>query len=120
MTKNEILRKLCRKYLKKLRYIAMKHGIASWVDETIEATKNPNCKPSEYEVNLLARCVNDERIKREEIPPLLGKNYRKCNEADDFSRIKKLPTVGIYSKISAVLYANGVKLPKKKKYQYVK
>ena len=106
MSRNKCLRALCRDYLRKLRYLANKHGMGSWIDETIKETYNPNCKPTEHEVELLSRAVNDERLTRTEIPPLLGKNYRECTEDGDFDRIRKLPRQGIYSKVSAILYEN--------------
>lgn len=53
---------------------------------------------------MLSRCVDDERISRKDIPEILGKSYRQCESDGVFDRIKKLRHVGIYSKISALLY----------------
>lgn len=55
---------------------------------------------------MLARCVDDERISRTDIPKLLGESYRKSENNGVFDRIKKLKRVGIYSKVSALIYKN--------------
>ena len=89
--------------------MANKHGMGGWIDETIKETYNPNCKPTEHEVELLSRAVNEERLKRTEVPPILGKNYKECFEDNDFNKIKKLPKQGVYSKVSTLLYASEKK-----------
>ena len=103
MTKrNETLQALCRDYLGKLRYMAKKHGID--VDSIIRANKRKECEATNKEVEMLSRCVNDERVSRTDIPKILGKSYRQSNEDGDFERIKKLKYQGIYSKVSALLF----------------
>lgn len=108
MTKrNETLQALCRDYLGKLRYMAKKHGID--VDSIICANKRNECEATQKEVEMLSRCVDDERVSRTDVPKILGKSYRQSNEDGDFERIKKLKRQGIYSKISALLYKNRKK-----------
>ena len=103
MTKrNETLQALCRDYLGKLRYMAKKHGID--VDSIIRANKRKECDATNKEVEMLSRCVDDERVSRTDVPKILGKSYRQSNEDGDFERIKKLKYQGIYSKVSALLY----------------
>ena len=103
MTKrNETLQALCRDYLGKLRYMAKKHGID--VDSIIRANKRKECSATNKEVEMLSRCVDDERVSRTDVPKILGKSYRQSNEDGDFERIKKLKYQGIYSKVSALLY----------------
>jgi hypothetical protein len=103
MTKrNETLQALCRDYLGKLRYMAKKHGID--VDSIIRANKRKECEATNKEVEMLSRCVDDERVSRTDVPKILGKSYRQSNEDGDFERIKKLKYQGIYSKVSALLY----------------
>ena len=105
MTKrNETLQALCRDYLGKLRYMAKKHGID--VDSIIRANKRKECEATNKEVEMLSRCVDDERVSRTDVPKILGKSYRQSNEDGDFDRIKKLKYQGIYSKVSALLYKN--------------
>lgn len=105
MTKrNETLQALCRDYLGKLRYMAKKHGID--VDSIIRANKRKECEATNKEVEMLSRCVDDERVSRTDVPKILGKSYRQSNEDGDFERIKKLKYQGIYSKVSALLYKN--------------
>lgn len=102
--KNETLQALCRDYLGKLRYMAKKHGID--VDAIIRANRRNECEATQKEVEMLARCVDDERISRTDIPKLLGESYRQSESSGVFDRIKKLKRVGIYSKVSALIYKN--------------
>lgn len=104
MTKrNETLQAMCRDYLGKLRYMGKKHGIE--VDSIIRANKRKECEATNKEVEMLSRCVDDERVSRTDIPKILGKSYRRSEEDGDFDRIKKLKHQGIYSKVSALLFA---------------
>ena len=100
--RNETLQALCRDYLGRLRYMARKHGID--VDSIIRANKRNECEATQKEVEMLSRCVDDERIARNDIPKLLGESYRKTESDGVFDRIKRLRHVGTYSKISALLY----------------
>ena len=102
--RNETLQALCRDYLGKLRYMAKKHGID--VDAIIRANRRNECEATQKEVEMLARCVDDERISRTDIPKLLGESYRQSESSGVFDRIKKLKRVGIYSKVSALIYKN--------------
>ena len=99
--RNETLQALCRDYLGKLRHMGKKHGID--VDSIIKLNKRGECSATNKEVEMLARCVNDERVSRTDIPKILGKSYRQSNEDGDFERIKKLKYQGIYSKVSTLL-----------------
>ena len=102
--RNETLQALCRDYLLRLRYMAKKHGID--VDSIIRANKRNECEATQKEVEMLARCVDDERIARNDIPKMLGESYRKSENNGVFDKIKKLRHVGIYSKVSALIYKN--------------
>jgi len=102
--RENILQELCRVYLTRLKSLANKHRLGGWVDEIMTENKNNKCKATEEEVEILSRILDEERISRTDVPKLLGKSYRKCDEADDFDQIKKLRHVGIYSKVSALLY----------------
>lgn len=105
----EELQHLCRYYLRKLRYIAKKHGLSDWLGNIIKDNKNKKCEATEKECEMLSRLCNDERITRSEIPDLLNKSYRQCFDDDDFNKIRKLKRTGIYSKISARLHAIKLK-----------
>ena len=107
--RDECLQALCRSYLRKLRHIASKHGLGSFVDGIIKANRRRECEGTRKEVEMLARMVDEERIERSDIPEALGKSYRKCIEDGDFDRVKKLKRVGIYSKLSVLLYKNQKK-----------
>lgn len=115
MKRNETLQALCRDYLGKLRYMANKHGLGNWISNVIKANKRGECSATEKEVNALSRLCNDERVTREEVPKILCKSYRECNENEDFDKIKKFKRLGIYSKISTLLYANKIKYKTKVK-----
>ena len=82
--------------------MAKKHGID--VDSIIRANKRKECEATNKEVEMLARCVDDERVSRTDVPKILGKSYRQSNEDGDFEHIKKLKHQGIYSKVSALLF----------------
>lgn len=103
---NENLQAMCRDYLTRLRYMARKHGID--VDAIIRANRRKECVATKHEVELLSRACDDERISRKDIPELLGKSYRQCESEGIFDRIKKLRHVGIYSKISTLLFKHKI------------
>ena len=106
--RNETLQALCRDYLSRLRYMAKKHGID--VDSIIRANKRNECEATRKEVEMLSRCVDDERISRTDIPKLLGESYRKSESTGVFDRIKKLKRVGIYSKVGAILLGKELEI----------
>jgi hypothetical protein len=101
---DDTLQTICRDYLNKLRPIAEKFGLGKFVDETIEANSRGKCVGTEREVQMLSRMVDDERIARKDIPKILGKSYRQANDDEDFEHIKRLRRVGIYIKVSALLF----------------
>ncbi len=103
MTENDTLQALCRTYLRRLRYIASKHGLGAFVDDLIAQNKQDECRGTRHEVEMLSRMCDDERVSRHDIPALLGVSYRKCEESGVFTRLKKLRHVGVYSKISVLL-----------------
>lgn len=105
-SRNETLQRLCRDYLGRLRYVASKHGLLPQLNNLIAMNKRRECVGTEREVQMLSRMVDDERVSRADIAPMLGKSYRQCVESDDFGRIKRLKRVGLYSKVSALLYAH--------------
>ena len=101
--RNDVLQSLCRGYLGRLRYIADKHGLGEFVGRMIKENREDKCSATEKEVRMLSRLCNDERLARNEVPKVVGKSYRQCVTDGDFERIRKLPHVGIYSKVSALL-----------------
>lgn len=106
---NTALQTMCRYYLTKLKGIAKKYGIEWFVDDLIEQNKQKKCQGTKQEVALLARAVNDERLKRLDVPEVLNKSYMQCVDDGDFDMIEKLPRLGIYSKISTILHLSGIK-----------
>ena len=108
MSKNDLLQKLCRDYLTRLKELANRYGLGSWVDETIKENANKTCSATEEEVEILSKICDDERVQRTDIPKILGVSYRHCVDNDVFDKIKKFPHVGIYSKISAILFKNNL------------
>lgn len=99
---NGALQALCRAYLRRLRYMARKHGVD--VDGLISANKRGECEATLKEVEMLSRCVDDERLARKDVPRVIGKSYRQCTNDGTFERLKTLRHVGIYSKVSALLF----------------
>lgn len=57
---------------------------------------------------MLSRMCDDERVSRIEVPKILGKTYTQCFDGQDFDKVKKLRHVGIYSKVSAILYGKEI------------
>ena len=104
-SRNEMLQRLCRDYLGRLRYVASKHGLLPQLNNLIAMNKRRECVGTEREVQMLSRMVDDERISRTDIPKLLGESYRKSESDGVIDKIKKLRHVGIYSKVSALLFA---------------
>lgn len=104
MTRNEKLQSLCRHYLNNLRDVAKELGLLPWLDKTIDDNINNKCSGTEEQVEMLARMCDDERLKRTDVPKELGKSYRQSFEDGDFEKIKTLKHVGIYSKISTLLF----------------
>jgi hypothetical protein len=111
--RNETLQALCRDYLSKLRYMARKHGLLPQLNALIASNRNGSCSATEKEVNALSRLCDDERLSRKEIPRVIGKSYRRCEEDGTFDRIKKLRYLGIYSKVDVLLRKEKVKSTKK-------
>lgn len=107
--RNKVLQSLCREYLARLYTLASKYGLGGFIKETIQLNRQEKCQGTEEEVELLARCVNDDRIARNDIPKLFGKSYRQCESKGDFDKIKKLGHVGTYSKVSALLFKHEQK-----------
>lgn len=104
------LQHLCRGYLLKARDFAIRHNLSCVIDDLIRRNESGECSATEDEVVMLSRLVDDERLCRTEVPELLCKSYRKCVEDDDFGKIDKLRRVGVYGKVSALLFrhANAV------------
>lgn len=108
-TTNRSLQRICRDYLVKLRPVAQKFGLEDFVDNTISLNEQGKCAGTDEEVAMLSRACDDERLTRTDVSKLLGKSYRKSYEDGDFEQIDKLRHVGIYSKISTLLYKAEIK-----------
>lgn len=105
MKRNEPLQRLCREYLKRLQYMADKHGLGFWLRDVIKENKRGECEATKNEVRMLARMVDEERVERKDIPSIVGKSYRQCVEENVFERLDTLKRQGIYSRLSALLMA---------------
>ena len=114
-TRNEALQRLCRDYLGRLRYVASKHGLLPQLNNLIAMNKRRECVGTEREVQMLSRMVDDERMKRHDVPKLCNMSYRQFDSNEYFNNIKRLKHVGIYSKVSALLFADKIKKKNKNK-----
>ena len=94
--RNETLQALCRDYLGRLRYMGKKHGID--VDSIIRANKRKECEATNKEVEMLSRCVDDERVSRTDIPKILGKSYSKLMKMATLNTSRNLNTKGFTAK----------------------
>lgn len=108
------LQELCREYLGNLRHIARKYGLEGFVRDMMNRNKRKECVATEREVKMLARISNRDRIRRVEVPPILGKTYRECNDADLFGNIDRIENRSSYSRVSAELYGNELKYKERK------
>ena len=90
---NGTLQRLCREYLSRLRYMAEKHGLLPWVDETIKANRRHECEATKKEVEMLSRLCNDERVTRIDVPKILGKSYRKVSMTMTFPEYATCPVL---------------------------
>lgn len=104
MNDNDKLQVICRDYLHKLKGIASHYGLGKFIDDTIELNKQNKCHGTEEECNMMARLLDDDRLERKDVPKILGKSYRECHNDGTFDKIRKLKRVGIYSKVSALLF----------------
>lgn len=115
MKRNETLQALCRDYLGKLRYMAKKHGLLTWLNSTIHANKAGSCEATEKEVRMLSRLCDDANVKRTDVPKMLGKSYRRCVDDDDFGKIRtNSDNRAIYDKVSTLLLAGKLNNKKRK------
>ena len=106
---NDELQSIARHYLSKLKDIASKFGLKEWLDNLIEENKRGECSATEEECRMLTRLCDDERVARHDIPKLIGKSYRNCVENEIFEKLKTLKRVGIYDKISVLLFKKSEK-----------
>ena len=105
MKRNEPLQRLCRQYLKRLQYMADKHGLGFWVRDMIRENKRGECEATKNEVRMLERMVDEERVERKDIPSIGGEADRQCVDENVFDKIDTLKRQGIYSRLSALLMA---------------
>lgn len=101
---NEELQRIARHYLFMLKGIASKFDLLEWLDNLIEENKRGECSATEEECRMLTRLCDDERVTRKDIPKIIGKSYRNCVENQVFERLETLKRVGIYDKISVLLF----------------
>lgn len=101
---NEELQLITRHYLSLLKDLANKFGLKDWIENLIEENKRGECSATEEECRMLTRLCDDERVTRKDIPKIIGKSYRNCVENQVFERLETLKRVGIYDKISVLLF----------------
>lgn len=106
---NDELQRITRHYLSLLRNIASKFGLKDWLDNLIEENKRGECSATEDECRMLTRLCDDERVTRQDVPKLLNTSYRHCVDNNGFERLKTLKRVGIYDKISVLLFKKSNK-----------
>lgn len=100
---------IVRHYLSLLKDIASKFGLKEWLDNLIEENKRGDCSATEDECRMLTRLCDDERVTRQDIPKIIGKSYRNCVDNEIFEKLKTLKRVGIYDKISVLLFKKSQK-----------
>ena len=108
MKEEDKLQRVARYYLYKVRRIAERYGLGDKIKDFIQANKEGKCHATKEEIAILARLCNDERIKRNDVPKLIGKSYRQCNDKGVFDKIKTLKPLGRLSKIDALLFKENL------------
>ena len=103
------LQRITRHYLSMLVPLAEKHGLFSWLKDIIDANNRGECSATKDEAQVLARLCDDERVTRQDIPKLLDRSYRNCVENEVFEQLPTLKRVGIYDKISVLLFKKSKK-----------
>ena len=103
MTRDDTLQRICRRYMLRLVPLARKFGLGGFVMGLVRSNYRRECAATEDEVAMLSRMCDDERLRRDEVPGVLGKSYRQSYDDGDFGKVRTLRRVGIYSKISALL-----------------
>lgn len=100
------LQHIARHYLLFLKDIdiASKLGLNEWLDNLIEENNRGECSATEEECRMLSRLCDDERVARHNVPEIIGKSYRYCVDNEIFEKLKTLKRVGIYDKISVILF----------------
>lgn len=111
---NNDLQAIARDYLERLRYMARKRGLGTWLDGVIHSNKRGECEATEKEVRMLSRLCDDSDVRRADIPEILGKSYRQCVEDEHFDSLKTTRRHGIYDKVSVLLLAMKLKQKKNK------
>ena len=106
---NKELQRITRRYLGFLSPIAEKFGLGKWLKEIIDLNEQDKCSATEEECRMLTRLCDDERVARHDIPKMIGKSYRNCVDNEIFERLKTLKRVGIYDKISVLLFKKSQK-----------
>lgn len=106
---NDELQRITRHYLSLLKGIANKFGLRDWLDNLIEENERGDCSATEDECRMLTRLCDDERVTRQDVPKLLNTSYRHCVDNNVFERLKTLKRVGIYDKISVLLFKKSNK-----------
>ena len=92
-----------RSYIKVLKNKFDNETVSECINKLLRDNVNGDCAATEEQVDMIAKLVDEDRMKREEIPRMFGKSYKQCVDDNIFSKIKTLPKVGIYSKVSALL-----------------
>jgi len=106
---NDELQRIARHYLSLLKDVANKFGLKEWLDNLIEENKRGECSATEEECRMLSRICDDERVTRQDIPKMVCRSYRNCVDNGIFERLKTLKRVGIYDKISVLLFKKSKK-----------
>lgn len=104
-----ILQTKCREYLKKLTYHAKKISLNDTLKDLIKQNEEGTCVATKQQVEMLAAMCDDDSINRKDIPKVIGKSYRACEDNNLFDKLKKRKRRGIYSKIDVLLFAEKEK-----------
>ena len=80
-----------------------------FVVTTIDKNKSGTCVATRQQVDILASMCEDNRVKRAEIPNIVGKSYRFCLTGNLFKRLRKCQDQELYYHIDTLLLSEGLK-----------
>lgn len=92
------------KYLNRLRGVAERYGLQGFVDDSIKASTNGECEPTEKECEMLARLADEERLMTKQVPSIFGISYREAFDSGLLESIKKFPRPGNFSTVDTLVH----------------
>lgn len=106
----DVLQKLARSYLSRIRNKAITAPFTDAVDKLITDNKKGSCVATKEQVDVLSRIVDDNNIKLHDISKEIDISYRYLEENDIIKKnIRKFKDKGHYSKVDVMILKDKLK-----------